>query len=117
MSCSERVNASDCIVIRVCVKVGVASYEGAVLWRHVQVGFRELVLFPPCSAVGLVCVCGWDGRSQQETASVLASCPEKDKLGVASYEDAVVWRHVRVGFRGLVLFPFCSAAGLACVCE
>ena len=78
-------------------------------------GFRELVLFPLCSAVGLVCVCGWDERSQQETASVLASCPEKEKLfckkkarekrrkkavvrlsrcfvkmGVASYGDAVL---------------------------
>ena len=31
MSCSERVIASDCIVIRVCVKVGVTSYEDAVL--------------------------------------------------------------------------------------
>ena len=63
-------------------------------------GFRGLVLFPFCAAVGLACVCGWVGGSQQEPASVLAPCQVKERLfcerktrekvGLTSYEDAIL---------------------------
>ena len=83
MSCSERVIASDDVVMcvyggHVCGLYGnVASYENAVLWRQWCGRFSGLGLLAVLCWACLVCICERAGRSQWGPASVLASSEGK----------------------------------------